>query len=177
MVWLSFLHYTSLCISCDKNLGEFLMLCFVLWALCCSLLSIKVYVCTWVDLLFVNIYSIFCAWPRDQHPNVILSQDSQMAVLKFPKLRLSRLWGPIILCADLWLRWGLKQNCIPLWELSNDMWHTTYTQGNWGDSRVLLVGSQIANLIPSPSFGHNLCLKCSNESCKPILHIYVLRSF
>jgi hypothetical protein len=25
-----FLHYTSLCISCDKNLGEFLMLCFVL---------------------------------------------------------------------------------------------------------------------------------------------------
>jgi len=54
MVWLSFLHYTSLCISCDKNLGEFLMLCFVLWALCCSFLSIKIYVCTWVDLLFVN---------------------------------------------------------------------------------------------------------------------------
>jgi hypothetical protein len=25
-----FLHYTSLCISCDKNLEEFLMLCFVL---------------------------------------------------------------------------------------------------------------------------------------------------
>jgi hypothetical protein len=54
MVWLPFLHYTSLCISCDKNLGEFLMLCFVLWALCCSFLSIKIYVCTWVDLLFVN---------------------------------------------------------------------------------------------------------------------------
>ncbi len=30
------------------------MLCFVLWALCCSFLSIKIYVCTWVDLLFVN---------------------------------------------------------------------------------------------------------------------------
>jgi hypothetical protein len=29
-------------------------LCFVLWALCCSFLSIKIYVCTWVDLLFVN---------------------------------------------------------------------------------------------------------------------------
>jgi hypothetical protein len=43
-----------LCISCDKNLGEFLMLCFVLWALCCSFLSIKIYVCTWVDFLFVN---------------------------------------------------------------------------------------------------------------------------
>ncbi len=57
MVCLSFLHYTSLCISCDKNLGEFLMLCFVLWALCCTFLSIKIYVCTWVDLLFVNTWN------------------------------------------------------------------------------------------------------------------------
>jgi hypothetical protein len=55
MVWFSFLHYTSLCISCDKNLREFLMLCFVVWGLCCSFLSIKIYVCTWVDLQFVNI--------------------------------------------------------------------------------------------------------------------------
>ncbi len=55
MVCSSFLHYTSLCISCDKNLGEFLMLCFVLWALCCTFLSIKIYVCTWVGFLFVNI--------------------------------------------------------------------------------------------------------------------------
>jgi hypothetical protein len=54
MVWFPFLHYTSLCISCDKNLEEFLMLCFVLWASCCSFLSIKIYVYTWVDLLFVN---------------------------------------------------------------------------------------------------------------------------
>jgi hypothetical protein len=54
MVWFSFLHYTSLCISCDKNLEEFLMICFVLWASCCSFPSIKIYVCTWVDLLFVN---------------------------------------------------------------------------------------------------------------------------
>ncbi len=54
MVCLSFFHYTSLCISCDKNLKEFLMLCFVLWASCYSFLSIKLYVCTWIDLLFVN---------------------------------------------------------------------------------------------------------------------------
>jgi len=57
MVWLSFLHYTSLCISCDKNLAEFLMLCFVLGALCCSFLSIKIYVCISIDLLFVNMVS------------------------------------------------------------------------------------------------------------------------
>jgi len=53
MVCFYFLHYTSLCISCDKNLEELLMLCFVLWASCYSFLSIKFYVCTWIDLLFV----------------------------------------------------------------------------------------------------------------------------
>jgi hypothetical protein len=59
MVYLSFLHYTSLCISCDKNLKEFLMFCFVLWGSCFSFLSIKFYVCTWVNLLFVNIWHQF----------------------------------------------------------------------------------------------------------------------
>jgi hypothetical protein len=54
MVWFSFLHYTSLYISCDKNFEEFLMLCFMLWTSCFSFLSINIYVYTWVDLLFVN---------------------------------------------------------------------------------------------------------------------------
>jgi hypothetical protein len=62
MVCLSFLHYTSLCIFRDKNLGELLMLCFVLWVLCCSFLSIKSYVCTWVDLLFVNTQNQTTSW-------------------------------------------------------------------------------------------------------------------
>jgi len=54
MVWISFLDYTSLCISYDKNFEEFLMLYFMLWASCFSFLSIRIYVCTWLDLLFVN---------------------------------------------------------------------------------------------------------------------------
>jgi hypothetical protein len=40
-----------------------------------------------------------------------------------------------------------------------------------------MVGSQIANLIPNLSFGHNLCLKCPNGSCKLIFDIFVSRSF
>ncbi len=40
-----------------------------------------------------------------------------------------------------------------------------------------MVESQIANLTPDPFFGHNLCFKCPNGSCKPILDIYVLRAF
>ncbi len=58
-----------------------------------------------------------------------------------------------------------------VWRLrkfSNFMWHATYTQGNRGDSRLLVVGS--------PSFGHNLCFKCPNGSCNPILDIYVPRT-
>jgi len=49
------------------------------------------------------------------------------------------------------------------------VWHATYMQGNQGDSRLLVVKSQIGNLIPNPSFGHNLCFNYSNESCEPIL--------
>jgi hypothetical protein len=46
-------------------------------------------------------YNTICAWPRNQHPNVNLSRDSQAGVPKFPKLGLPRLWGPVILCANL----------------------------------------------------------------------------
>ncbi len=67
-------------------------------------------------------YSIFCAWSQGQHSNVIFSRDSQVGILKFPKLKLPQLWRPIILCVDLQLKWGLTQNINPCWELSNDMW-------------------------------------------------------
>jgi len=98
-------------------------------------------------------------------------------VMKFPQLGLSQFWGPITLCANLRLIWHLKQSCSPRRELSNGMFHVTFTQGNRDDSWLLVVESQIANLIFSLSFGHNLCFKCPNESCESILDIYVLRSF
>jgi hypothetical protein len=40
------------------------------------------------------LYSIFCGWPWDQHPNVILSWDSQVGVSKFSQLQFSQFWGP-----------------------------------------------------------------------------------
>jgi hypothetical protein len=46
-------------------------------------------------------------------------------------------------------------------------------RGNWVDSRLLVVGSQIGNLTPNPYFGHNLCFRCPNEQCETILDIYV----
>jgi len=57
------------------------------------------------------------------------------------------------------------------------MWHATCTQGNQGDSQLLVVENQIGNLTPDPSLGHNVCLKHPNGPCKPILDIYVLRIF
>jgi hypothetical protein len=50
-------------------------------------------------------------------------------------------------------------------------------QKNWGNSQLLMVESQIDNLIPGLFLGHNLCFKCPNESCEPILYIYVPKSF
>ncbi len=40
-----------------------------------------------------------------------------------------------------------------------------------------MVGNQTANLIFGPSFGHNLCFKCPNGSCEPILDIWVPKAF
>ncbi len=56
-------------------------------------------------------YSILYGWPQSPHSNGFLSRDSQMGVLKSPKLGLPRLWNPIILLANLWSRCNLKQSC------------------------------------------------------------------
>jgi hypothetical protein len=79
------------------------------------------------------------------------------------------LWGPITSHVDLQLQWGLEQSCSPHRELSNGMLHATYMLGNQVNSRLLKVGSQTGNLTPDLSFDHNLCFRCLNGSCKPIL--------
>jgi hypothetical protein len=99
------------------------------------------------------------------------SPKSRVEVPKFPKLGLPRLWGPIILGADLWLTWSLKQSFNHCQELSNGMSHVPCMQGNQGNFKLLVVGNQIGNLTFDLSFGHNLCLKCPNGSCEPILDI------
>jgi hypothetical protein len=100
-----------------------------------------------------------------------------VGVPKSPKLGLLRLWSPIILRVDLGSRCGLKKSCSPCRELSNGMSHAIYRQVNWVDSRLFLVRSQTGNLTPGPSFGHNLCFRCPNEQCEPILDIYVSGAF
>jgi hypothetical protein len=55
--------------------------------------------------------------------------------------------------------------------------HSNCTHRDQVDSRLLLVGSQTASLIPGPSFNHNLCCKCPNGLCEAILDIYTLKPF
>jgi hypothetical protein len=43
--------------------------------------------------------------------------------------------------------------------------------------RLLVVGSQIGNLTLNLSFNLNLCFNYSNGTCKPILDIYLPRTF
>jgi hypothetical protein len=90
----------------------------------------------------------------------------------------SRDFGALItLRADLGLKCGPKQDCIPRRELFNGMSHAISRQINWFDSRLFSVKNQIASLTPSFSSGHNLYFKCPNEQCEPILDIYVSRAF
>jgi hypothetical protein len=95
-----------------------------------------------------------------------------MGVPKSPRLGVSQLCETITSGVDLRSGQGLKQSCSPHRELSNGVSHATCMQGNLVDSRLPVVGTQIANLIPGLSFGHNLCCRCPNGSCKPILDIY-----
>jgi hypothetical protein len=108
---------------------------------------------------------------------VFLSRDSHVGVLKSHQLGLPRLWIPITLWANLGSRCSLKQSCSSRRELYNGMSRVVWRQVNRVDSRLFLVGSQIGSLTPSLSFGHNLCFKCPNEQCEPILDIYIPRDF
>ncbi len=83
----------------------------------------------------------------------------RLGVLKFSKLRLLKFWTPITSCADLRLRWGLKQNYSLCQELFNDIWQATCTQKIQSNSWLLMVKSQIGILTPDPSIGHNVCYK------------------
>jgi len=117
-------------------------------------------------------YSILCDSSWGWHPNGHF-------VPGLPGL--PRLWGFITFGADLRSTCRLKQSCRSRRDLSNGMSHVLCSQVFRVDSRLLVVGSQNwrtpGSSTPGPSFGHNLCFRCPNEQCEPILDIYTLRPF
>jgi hypothetical protein len=111
------------------------------------------------------------------HPNGSFSRDSQSGVLNLSRFGLPGLWAFITSRPELGSGRGLNQSCSSPWELSNGVSHFTCTHRDQVDSRLLVVGSQIVNLTPGPSFDHNLCYRCPNGSCEAILDIYTSRPF
>jgi hypothetical protein len=87
------------------------------------------------------------------------------------------LWELITPDSRIRSRQGLNKSCSPRRDLFNAVSH--FQIGCWEevDSRVLVVGSQIANLTPGPSFAHNLGYKCPNDQCEAIFDIYASRPF
>ncbi len=77
----------------------------------------------------------------------------------------------------VWSQQGLNLTCSPRQDLSKDVSHFQF--GGWEevDSRLLVIGSQIASLTPGPSFAHNLGDRCPNGSCEAIFNIYASRPF
>ncbi len=68
--------------------------------------------------------------------------------------------------SNLRLGWGLQSYNYPQ-ELYNGVLHSTCTHRDRVDSWLLVVGSQIASLIPDPSFNHNLWCICRNAHARP----------
>jgi hypothetical protein len=122
-------------------------------------------------------YSILCVTLQEPHPNGTFSRDSQGRVPKLSQVELLGLWTLISLGSDLRLEWGLNQSCSSPQELSNAPSPSFFRRREKVDSRLLVVGSQIASLTPDPSFAHNLNCKCPNGSCETILDIYISRPF
>jgi hypothetical protein len=89
----------------------------------------------------------------------------------------SGLWELITLDCEVWSRWGLNQTCNPRQDLSNDVSHSQFRLREEVDSRLLVVGSQIASLTPGPSFAHNLGDRCPNDQFEAIFDIYASRPF
>jgi hypothetical protein len=97
--------------------------------------------------------------------------------LEIPKVGSPVTLWPITLFANIRLRWSLKQSYSFHQKLSNGVLHVTCMQVNRVNSRLLVLGKQIANLTPGFPFNHNLCFKCPNGSCETILNIYVSIAF
>jgi hypothetical protein len=96
---------------------------------------------------------------------------------EFVQAGLPELWTAITPDCRVGSQRGLNQSYSPRRDLSNAVSHSRIGHREEVDSRLLVVGSQIASLTPGLSFAHNLGCKCPNCQCKGIFDIYVSRPF
>jgi hypothetical protein len=87
------------------------------------------------------------------------------------------LWELISPNCQVRLEWGLNQCCSSPRELFNSMSHSRCKRREEVNSRLLMVGSQIASLTLNLSFAPNLSCRCPNGQCEASLDIYTSRPF
>jgi len=110
-----------------------------------------------------------------------LSWDSQVGILKLCQMGLLQLWNPITLRANLGLQCGPKKSCSSRRKFFQ--WYVARLLKLSKSGQFLTFFGRESNyqfdssLTFSPSFGHNLCFRCPNEQCEPILNIYALIAF
>jgi hypothetical protein len=124
-------------------------------------------------------YSILCDWSPKLHPNGTFLLGLPKWSPETVSAGLPKLWTAITPRPELRSRQVLNQSCSSHRELSNVVSHSSRKRWEEVDSRLLVVGSQIASLTPGPSFAHNLGLgcRCLNCQCEAIFDIYVSRPF
>ncbi len=125
-------------------------------------------------------YSIVCDSPRHPRPMSLFPRTPKLESRNCPEIvpgGIPGLWELITPDCEVWLWRGLNQTCNPRRDLSNDVSHSQFRGRREVDSRLLVVGSQIASLIPGPSFAHNMGYRCSNDQCEAIFYIYASRPF
>ncbi len=125
-------------------------------------------------------YSILCNAPLRLHPNGSFSRDPKLESRNCPEtvsVGVPRLWELITPDCKVWSQRGLNQTCSPRRDLSNEVSQSQFGGREEVDSRLLIVGSQIASLTPGLSFAHNLGYRCPNGQCEAIFDIYASRPF
>jgi hypothetical protein len=122
-------------------------------------------------------YSILCVWPRNVHPNGFSFPRLPSGSLEIPLAGTLATLEPHNFVIRPRIEMRLKKSCSSRRELSNGMSHALCRQVIRVDSQLFLVGRQTNSLTPGPYFGYNLCFRCSNEQCEPILDIYVSKAF
>ncbi len=124
--------------------------------------------------------NILCASPWKLHPNVTFPQDSQglqSGSLKTRTIVVPKLWrfisfsNPICFENARVIYYSAQKN------LFNGAWKSLIESHLTPPFKGLVVGSQIHNLTPTPSFDHNLCKSSLNEQCEGTLSIYISINF
>jgi hypothetical protein len=96
---------------------------------------------------------------------------------KIGTLVIPKLWMLISSSNQNYLEHMRALSYNPKKDISKGVSHVTIRDHLTPTLRGFVIGSQISNMIPAPSFDHNSCILGLNEQFDGILNIYTSRPF